>query len=254
MLAATDTAPTPFWDGVLAIQPAPPTGTVLLCAGVALLAVITPVWPLTRHLVTVAHEAGHAVAAVLSGRSLTGIRLHSDTSGLTVSRGRPRGPGMVVTLLAGYTGPALLGLGAAALLATGRPTALLWSLMLLFALLLLQIRNLFGLWVVLVCGVAVFAVTRWADPTVQTAAAYTVTWFLLLAAPRPVLEVARTRAGDRRRSTGRSRSSDPDQLARLTRIPGTVWVVVFLAITLGAALLGASWLLPDVADHLRSLT
>ncbi len=236
-----------LWERIVATHPAPPTGTVLLCAGIALLAVVTPVWPLTRHVVTVAHEAGHAVAAVLSGRSLSGIRLHSDTSGLTVSRGRARGPGMIVTLMAGYTGPALLGLGSAALLATGRPLALLWALLVLLALMLLQIRNLFGLWVVLVCGAALFVVTWWADSNVQTAVAYTVTWFLLLAAPRPVLEVARTRR------QGRGRSSDPDQLARLTHLPGAVWVVIFLVITVGAALLGVWWLMPDAVDQLRSL-
>ena len=37
--------------------------------------------------VTIAHEGGHAVAALLTGRRLRGIRLHSDTSGLTLSAG-----------------------------------------------------------------------------------------------------------------------------------------------------------------------
>lgn len=43
-------------------------------------------WRLVRILTTVVHEAGHAVVAMLVGRRLQGIRLHSDTSGLTVSR------------------------------------------------------------------------------------------------------------------------------------------------------------------------
>lgn len=243
---ATDAALPALWDRILEVHPAPPTGIVLACATVALLAVATPAWSVTRHLVTLTHEAGHAVAALVSGRSLVGIRLHSDTSGLTVSRGRPRGLGMVVTLLAGYTGPAVLGLGCAALLATGRPAAMLWSLLVLLALLLLQIRNLFGLWIVLVCGALVLAVTWWADGRVQSTVAYTVTWFLLLAAPRPVVEVARTRR------RGRGLSSDPDQLARLTRIPGVVWVVVFLVLTLAVAVLGASWLVPEIAALTQS--
>ena len=41
---------------------------------------------------------------------LTGIRLHSDTSGLTLSVGRPSGVGMVVTTAAGYLTPSLVGL------------------------------------------------------------------------------------------------------------------------------------------------
>lgn len=235
-----------LWDRVASTQPLPTAPVVAATAGVALLLVLVPwLWRVTRHLVTVAHEGGHAVAAVLSGRRLTGIRLHSDTSGLTVSRGRPRGPGMVATLLAGYTGPALVGLGAAALLSTGRAVALLWAVLLLLALLLLQIRNLFGLWVVLVCGAAVFAVTWWVDPEWQFAVALTLTWFLLLGAPRAVLElVASRRSGPR--------TSDPDQLARLTRVPAPVWVGVLLTVTLVAAVGGVALLLPDVLDAVRS--
>jgi hypothetical protein len=49
-------------------------------------ALVVLAWPLTRTVVTICHEAGHAAAAVLVGRKLAGIRVHSDTSGLTVSR------------------------------------------------------------------------------------------------------------------------------------------------------------------------
>ncbi|WP_250447432.1 M50 family metallopeptidase [Actinotalea sp. C106] len=233
-----------IWDRILTTQPLPSTGAVLATAAVALALIMVPgLWPLTRHAVTVAHEGGHAIAAVLTGRRLTGIRLHSDTSGLTVSRGRPRGPGMVLTLLAGYTAPALIGLGAAAMLSRGLAVALLWAVLLLLALLLLQIRNLFGLWVVLVCGVGVFAVTWWAEPRLQSAVAYALTFFLLLAAPRTVLELAVSRR------RGRARGSDADQLAGLTRVPGALWVLVFAVVTLGSLALGVAWLLPEVLDR-----
>lgn len=226
-----------LWDRVTAVQPLPDSTTALLTVAVAAALVLVPfVWPVTRHLVTVAHEGGHAVVAVLAGRRLSGIRLHSDTSGLTVSRGRPTGLGMVMTLLAGYTAPALVGLGAAAVLAQGRPVALLWGVLLLLALLLLQIRNLFGLWVVLVCGLGAFAVTWWASADVQQWVAWTLTWFLLLGAPRAVLELARSR----RSSRG---TSDPDQLARLTRVPAVLWVFLFVVVTVGAAVLASRMLL-----------
>ena len=101
---------------------------------------------------TIAHEGAHGVAALLSGRRLAGIRLHSDTSGLTVSKGRSSGPGMVVTAGAGYVGPALAGLGAAYPLSLGYAVGVLWALLVLLALLLLQIRNFFGLWSVLLAG------------------------------------------------------------------------------------------------------
>ena len=80
-------------------------------------------WRYSRNLVTIAHEAAHGLAALACGRRLSGIRLHSDTSGLTLSRGRPSGLGMIVTALAGYVGPGLLGLGAAYLLHLGHAVA-----------------------------------------------------------------------------------------------------------------------------------
>ena len=69
---------------------------------------------------------GHALVSVLTGRRLEGIRLHSDTSGETVSRGRGSGPGMVLTAAAGDLTPPLLGAGAAVLLFTHHVTLLLW--------------------------------------------------------------------------------------------------------------------------------
>ncbi|MCP6406942.1 M50 family metallopeptidase, partial [Klebsiella pneumoniae] len=68
---------------------------------------------------------------------------------------------MVLTCAAGYTGPGLFGLGSAALLAAGHAIGLLWALLLLLALLLVQIRNWYGLWSVLITGSVVFAATWW---------------------------------------------------------------------------------------------
>ena len=226
-----------FWDRVTAVVPDLPATVLLGAAAVAALLVGSPtLWRTTRHAVTIAHEGAHGVMALAAGRRLSGIRLHSDTSGLTVSAGRPTGPGMVLTLAAGYTGPALFGLGAAALLAAGHAVGLLWALLLLLALLLLQIRNWYGLWSVLVTGVVVFAATWWLPARGQAAFAAVGTWFLLLAAPRTVWELQRSRRARR------APQSDADQLARLTRLPGTFWVGVFLVVDLGALALGA-WFL-----------
>lgn len=225
------------WDRVVADvadrQPAP-GGTVLLgTAAAALLLVLwRPAWRRARHVVTIAHEGGHAVTAVLCGRRLSGVRLHSDTSGLTVSRGRPRGPGMVATFAAGYPAPTVIGLVAAVLLSRGYALAALWAAVLLLALLLLQIRNFFGLYVVLLAAVVVVAVSWWAAPEAKVALAHVGTWFLLFGAPRAVVELQSLRR------RGRGQESDADQLARLTRIPGGVWVALFAATTVGGAVLG----------------
>src|SRR5699024_8128640 len=117
---------------------------------------------IVRHLATVLHEAGHALVAALVGRKLRGISVHADISGLTVSKGRPDGPGMVATLLAGYTDSAVFGLAGAWLISHGYAAGTMWSLVVVCSLLLLLIRDLYILWVVLVicAGVAVLSWTE----------------------------------------------------------------------------------------------
>jgi hypothetical protein len=226
-----------IWHRVLAEQPVPSATVVLLTGLVALALVLAPgTWPRVRMAVTIVHEAGHAAIGVLVGRRLTGIRLHSDTSGVTVTRGKPRGPGMVAMLLAGYLAPGLLGLGAALLLAAGHSVALLWGLVALLVLLLLWVRNLYGVLAVLVTGGAVGLVSWYARPDQQSVVAYLIAWLLLLAAPRPLVELL----GDRRRS----RTSDPDQVARLTHVPAVVWMLLMLAANLAGLVVGASTLAP----------
>lgn len=227
-----------IWDDVTGTQqPLDDRGVAITAAVAVLLVAVPAMWSVSRHVITIAHEGAHGLVALLTGRSLQGIRLHSDTSGLTVSRGKPRGPGMVATAFAGYVGPGAIGLGAAYLLGRQHALAALWLVVLLLALLLLQIRNFFGLYAVAVAGAAVFAVTWWGSGHLQSAAAYVGTWFLLVAAPRPVVEL------QLQRRRGRARTSDADLLARLTGLPGPVWVIVFLTVTLGCLFVGGGWLL-----------
>lgn len=228
------------WDDLGSRQPLPGATTVLVVGAVAAALVAWPAtWLRVRLGVTLVHEAGHALVALLVGRRLQGIRLHSDTSGVTLSRGRPRGPGMVAMLAAGYLAPAALGLGAALLLADGRALLLLWSLVALLVLVLLWIRNAFGLLVVLLVGAAVALVTSYAGAQTQTAAALLVAWLLLLAAPRPLVELlVAGRAG--------RRGSDPDQLARLTRVPSVLWTLLLLAASLSGLVVGVATLAPDL--------
>jgi alkanesulfonate monooxygenase SsuD/methylene tetrahydromethanopterin reductase-like flavin-dependent oxidoreductase (luciferase family) len=56
-----------------------------------------------------------------------------------------------------------------ALLASGHAVGLLWALLALLALLLVQIRNWYGLWSVLVTGGVVAGVTAWLPPHGQAA-------------------------------------------------------------------------------------
>jgi hypothetical protein len=204
----------------------------------ALLAVaVDALWRWSRNLVTIVHEAGHALTAVLTGRRLTGIRLHSDTSGLTLSTGRPSGPGMVATAAAGYLAPSLAGLVGVVLLAFDQVTVMLWAATALLLAMLVMVRNVYGAVSLVVTGAIVVAVSLLAGADVQAGFGYAATWFLLLAGVRPVGELWR----ERRRWRGHART-DADQLARLTGVPGGVWVGVFGLCTL-AALAAGGWVL-----------
>jgi hypothetical protein len=226
------------WDRLTGTQPDPDLW-VVLAALVAALAVIVPhgLWRISRNAITIAHEGGHGLIALLTGRKLTGIRLHSDTSGLTVSRGKPHGVGMILTAAAGYTAPPLLGLGGAALLAGGRITLLLWAATALLLVMLVMIRNAYGVLTVVVAGGAFLLVSWLTGPQVQAAFAYVVVWFLLAGGVRPAFEL------QAKRRRGGAGDSDADQLARLTHVPAGLWLFLFHAVSLCSLIGGGTWLL-----------
>nr|WP_245657491.1 M50 family metallopeptidase [Herbidospora mongoliensis] len=218
-----------LWNQLIDTHPAPALWVIAVAGVVAFGIVAYPqTWHLSRGLITIAHEGGHALVAVLTRRKLRGIRLHSDTSGVTLTRGRPTGPGMVLTAAAGYIAPSLVGLGAAWLTDAGHVTLLLWLVLGLLTCMLLLIRNVFGVVSLLAVGGAVFCVSWLAPPDVQGVVAYGAAWFLMLGGVRPILEL------QRKRRRGRAPDSDADQLARLTRVPGAFWVFLFFVVSLVA--------------------
>lgn len=227
-----------LWDRLTGTQSAPEQWLVIV-TGVVALGVVVPhgFWRVARNAVTIAHEGGHGLVALLTGRRLDGIRLHSDTSGLTVSRGKPTGLGMILTAASGYTAPPLLGLGGAALLGEGRITALLWVATALLVSMLVMIRNAYGALTVLVAGGLFLGVSWLANTDVQAAFAYTAVWFLLLGGVRPAFEL------QAKRRHGGAGDSDADQLARLTHVPAGMWLFLFHVVSLCSLIGGGRWLL-----------
>ncbi|NKY98384.1 M50 family metallopeptidase [Nocardiopsis alborubida] len=225
------------WQEVLSVQPEPERWIIVTAAVLALAAVLLgPPWRIGRNVVTIAHEGGHALVALLSGRQLTGIRLHSDTSGVTVSRGKPTGIGMILTVFAGYVASSVIGLLGILMLMSDRITALLWLSIVVLAAMLLMIRNVYGVVSIVATGAVVFGISWFTPPEVQAAFAYLFIWFLLFAGVRPVIEL------QAQRGRNPSPHSDADQLARLTGVPGTLWVVVFFLVNAAVTVLGV-WLL-----------
>jgi peptidase M50B-like protein len=212
---------------------------LVVVAGLVALVVVAgnATWRIARNVVTIAHEGGHALVAIASGRTLTRILLHSDTSGVTVSKGRRDGPGMAATAFAGYATPPLLGLGAAALVAGGAvPTMLGLAIMVLLGTLVL-IRNVYGAASVVLTGGVVVVVIAYGSPTVQYGFACFVTWFLIVGGLKTVLEVQQKRVGRR------AADSDPDQLERLTGVPAGIFVAMFALIGVLALIFAGNLLL-----------
>ncbi|MFD0664955.1 M50 family metallopeptidase [Thermocatellispora tengchongensis] len=225
------------WAHLTTAQQDPPTWAILLSALAALGVVsYSTSWHISRGLVTIAHEGGHALMAVLTRRKLQGIRLHSDTSGVTLTRGKPTGPGMILTALAGYVAPSLLGLGGAWLVSEGYVRILLWLVLVLLACMLLLIRNLFGVVSLLATGGAVFALSWFATDELQAVCAHAAVWFLLFGGVRPIFELQRKRRGNR------APDSDADQLARLTFLPAGFYIFFFLLVA-GASLVAGTVLM-----------
>jgi Peptidase M50B-like len=102
-----------------------------------------------RNAVTVVHEMGHVGAALLSGRRVQGIRLHTDISGLAITRSSPRGTGMLLTALAGYPAPGVVGAGSVWAATPGHTGAALMLLLAVLVVALLLVRDLWGLLIVL---------------------------------------------------------------------------------------------------------
>lgn len=227
----------PF-DGLERLTTGQTQATLVILGGLVALVVVGAhgTWRVARNVVTIAHEGGHALVAVCSGRTLTGILLHSDTSGVTVSRGRRDGPGMVATAAAGYATPPLLGVGAAALVAADAISAMLAVAVVLLLATLILVRNAYGVVSVVLTGAVFVAVAAYGSANVQYGFACFVTWFLILGGLRTVLEVQRKRV--RRRAP----DSDADQLERLTGVPAGIWVALFTLVGV-FALLGAGRLL-----------
>lgn len=230
---------------LLGTQPEAPGAVAVIAGALALIVVVSGApWRMARNVVTIVHEAGHAFVAVLVGRRLQGIRLHSDTSGVTVSRGKTTGPGMVLTSLAGYPAPGLLGLGFAALLVADRITVVLWLTAVLLLGVLVMVRNAYGVFTVLLSAAALAAVALLAPPEVQSGFVYLMTWFLLFGGVRPVFEL------QSKRRRGVARDSDADQLGRLTGLPGMLWVLIAGVLATGCLVLGGSMLIEPVVHQM----
>lgn len=239
-----------------AVQAETETAVVVLVVAATLAAVSIPVlWRPLRQASTIIHEMGHVLAAWATGRRVSGIKLHSDTSGVTVSAGKPRGFGMLVTTLAGYPAPGLLSVLMAWLLAAGQAGAALTLYQAVVAVALLLSRNLIGIVSCTISLVGTGIVWWYADPAVVTYTVVALAIFYAVAGVRGCLDLISVHGAPARAKSQapeqvaelkqKARSTDAGQAARAWRIiplPGVAWIALFVAASLASATT-ALWLL-----------
>jgi Peptidase M50B-like len=208
------------------VQPHLPAAAAVLIGVLALAAAAVPgVWQLTTHVNTMAHEGAHATMASAVGRKVTYVRLAMNGSGRTRESGGPKG-GTFLIGLAGYLGPSAFGLTGAKLIQVGHSVAVLWLAIALLGCLLSVTRGAFGILAILATGFCLYLVAVYTPLGTQVAAAYGVTWFLLLSGVRAVAEYD-------------AKEGDAANLRSLTLVPNRFWLFLWLAGSVTALGFGA---------------
>lgn len=173
-----------------------------------------------RMFVTVLHETGHAVAAVVSGGTVLGIAVDSAGNGVTTSSG-----GIIGLILpAGYIGAVMFGAGFLLLARRAGGRAALWTMTGIVAVDgALWIRGLFSLVVVIGLIALLALMARWLRPTAAGFAAVFLSLqlcFSALSDLRDLLWLA----------TDYSVPTDAVQMSRLSALPAVFWAVLWAAL------------------------
>ena len=188
----------------------------------------TPLWQsIGTHVVTVVHEGGHALVSGLSSGTVRSIRVNHDGTGSTTATNGLRNG--VAQAMAGYLTPPAVGLCALAVAHAERGGAALTVLLFGLVLVLLSVRNIFGLGVVLLLSAGLYRAVHHADGPTQEAVLMVIGWTLLLGSVRDT--VSGLVPG----------LSDAQELSRMTGFPALLWTT-FFALAACAAVCCAAWL------------
>jgi hypothetical protein len=205
--------------------------------GVVAFVAAVPLWRYTTHAITIAHEGGHAMFGRLTGLLIKKVRVDRGGAGSVVFRSSEATVLQTLAMgLAGYLGPSIFGLAGAWMLVHGfSPRTILLLTLILMALLLIMVRNLFGLFVVPLTGVLVWTVAMRANEQVQLVFAYVWVWFLLMGGARQIPELYfNWRAGG---------EPDTGQLAAKTHLSSAFFVALFWLGSMAALVYGGVLLL-----------
>ncbi|WP_240034707.1 M50 family metallopeptidase [Glaciihabitans arcticus] len=206
---------------------------MILLVAAAALSIPRFTWAWFGLFTTLVHELGHAVAALLTGRVIHGIRIRRNHSGEAVSSGRG-GFGPVVSGFFGYPAPAVVGAAQLWSVFNGYTAIALFVGGVILAVTLLVIRNLFGVLVVAASAGASALLWFYASPEVQGYALLVIGTALLVGSVRGLLTVV----GVHTRRRDQLQTSDAYLLFRRTGVPSPVWLLLF-AVVIGACVVFA---------------
>lgn len=185
-----------------------------LVSGVAL-AVLPGARSLAEYPVTLVHELGHCLAALLTGGRIHRFVVRLDGSGMAWTSHGASALSDVLGTWAGYASPALVGTALLLSAIEGHATAALAAMLILLGLAGLFVGSLFTV-LVLLSHLAVLAgLWRLADPIVQTVAVGSVGVMLFGCGLRTVVHLLRRGAA--------GPGSDPAELYARTGLPRWVW-------------------------------
>jgi hypothetical protein len=182
-------------------------------------------------LVTVVHEGGHMVTALLFGQSVVSLKLEGKEDRVEAETTRTRAGGGVrvsdiVIKFIGYPAPPLAGLGGAYVIADGNAWGVLAiGVVLLLAVLLVESNALATVIILLALGGLIWAILA-GGPRIQAAVAVGLVWLLLI-------------GGLRRIVLDGTRADDAIELSGWTWIPRFVWVGLWLIIGVISLWVGA---------------
>ena len=199
-----------------------------ILAVAAMLSIPRATWQFFGLFTTLVHELGHAVAGILTGRTVHGIRIRRNHSGEALSSGRGS-LSTVVSGVFGYPAPAIVGAAQVWGVASGYTAVTLFAGGVVLLLTLVVIRNLFGVLVVLASAAASAALWFFATPEFQSYALLALGTALLVGSVRALATVIAVHVRHRDRLS----SSDAYLLARRTGVPSPVWLALFTVIISG---------------------
>jgi hypothetical protein len=198
------------------------TTPLLGATAIAVLLLLVVAAPSVEALDTIVHEGAHMVVALLTGLGVRHFKIQADGNAYTLYKRAPWGPARILSGMAGYAAPPLVGVGGAALLASGRAWPLLWMVVVLLVLAWIKALGELTSFVVLLFAAAIGYVAVYGSPTLQAAVAAGVVWLLLFSGVRSVAIIP----------MGKTDHSDAHALARDTLIPRHLWQAAFMTFAL----------------------